>query len=107
MDYKKKLVKLLKKTQAELWAKYSDQADEFGNLTASKGERYSDPKMFINKDSISVHDKNFVNIHYMFGDSETLLTQSDILTSGLYTPEDWYDWAKKTIKEIVSDIFVG
>lgn len=107
MDYKKKLAKLLKKTQAELWEKYGDQADEFGNITVNKGERYSEPKMFINKDSVSVHDKNFVNIHYMCGDTDTLLVQSDILTSGLYTPEDWYDWTKKTIREITSEIFIG
>lgn len=107
MDYKKKLSKLLKKTQAELWDKYGKFADEDGTLIINKHEQYSETKMFISKNDISVLSKNFANIHYMWGVDETLLTQSDILTSGLYTPEDWYDWAKKTIKEITSDIFVG
>lgn len=107
MDYKKKLVKLLKKTQAELWAKYSDQADEDGTLTINKGEKYSETKMFIGKDDINLLGKGFANIHYMWGIKETMLVQSDILTSGLYTPEDWYDWAKKTIREITSEILVG
>lgn len=107
MDYKKKLSKLLKKTQAELWAKFSNRADSDSTLTINKGEKYSEVKMFIGKNDISVLGKGFANIHYMWGINETMLAQSDILTSGLYTPEDWYDWAKKTIKEIVSDIFVG
>lgn len=107
MDYKKKLSKLLKKTQAELWEKYGNLADEDGTLIVNKSEKYSETKMFISKNDISILGKGFANIHYMWGVEDTMLTQSDILTSGLYTPEDWYDWAKKTIREIVSDIFVG
>lgn len=112
MDYKKKLAKLLKKTQAELWEKYSDQADEDGTLIVNKGELYSETKMFIEKNNISVHGKHFVTIHYMLGNNmlgvpDAMIVQSDILTSGLYTPEDWYDWAKKTIKEITKEILIG
>lgn len=107
MDYKKKLSKLLKKTQAELWDKYGKFANEDGTLIVNKGEKYSEVKMFIGKNDISVLGKGFANIHYMWGINETMLAQSDILTSGLYTPEDWYDWAKKTIREITNEILIG